>query len=541
MGSTSVRDVGSLFGGLNVQAQDIMAGRLSNNIPTKTMGDSASFKDFLDTGKTSAEKEPAVAVKSSESKADTKPADKENDTSDRIAGEDKLPARRTEGTDEKQVEDEKTGDSETIPVQKTKGEGLDTKSGMFSDAELLAAVESLVQVATSFLEQVCEILEITPEEAQDILADMNLEETDLLDPGQLNAFALRAMGAEDSLSLLTNETHYEQFQDVNEALKTVLAADSGINGLNVYELKQVIDKNPVQNIDIPDKDTYAYAKPEPVMHDDIPEEAPTVIAENDENPVPVKTKAEALPVEEKRNVPDRKADMETESSDIRQLSTEEGNTLGAEALIKNSARGGENRGNERRGGGSENRNETMNFQNQFQNVLTRDIQAEAAFAESPMPQTVSTREIANQIMDYMRSQVKPDMQSLEMQLHPASLGTIQINLVHRDGSITANFIAQDEQVRAVLENQMIQLQERFEEQGIKVNSIEVSVGTGAFEQNLEQQGHQEEEQAANTPRRVRRLQLGPDFAAEDIEQLEGDDRIAAEMMAANGTTMDVQA
>ena len=183
----------------------------------------------------------------------------------------------------------------------------------------------------------------------------------------------------------------------------------------------------------------------------------------------------------------------------------------------------------------------MNFQNQFQNVLTRDIQAEAAFAESPMPQTVSTREIANQIMDYMRSQVKPDMQSLEMQLHPASLGTIQINLVHRDGSITANFIAQDEQVRAVLENQMIQLQERFEEQGIKVNSIEVSVGTGAFEQNLEQQGHQEEEQAANTPRRVRRLQLGPDFAAEDIEQLEGDDRIAAEMMAANGTTMDVQA
>jgi flagellar hook-length control protein FliK len=93
----------------------------------------------------------------------------------------------------------------------------------------------------------------------------------------------------------------------------------------------------------------------------------------------------------------------------------------------------------------------------------------------------------------------------------------------------------------VLENQMIQLQERFEEQGIKVTSIEVSVGTHSFEENLEQQGQNEEQQAQNAPRRVRRLQLGPDFGAEDIEELEGDDRIAAEMMAANGGTMDVQA
>ena len=87
---------------------------------------------------------------------------------------------------------------------------------------------------------------------------------------------------------------------------------------------------------------------------------------------------------------------------------------------------------------------------------------------------------------------------------------------------------------------MIQLQERFEEQGIKVNSIEVSVGSQAFEQNMEQQGHREEQQAANAPKRVRRLTLGPDFIAEDLEELEGDDRIAAEMMAANGGTMDVQ-
>ncbi len=175
----------------------------------------------------------------------------------------------------------------------------------------------------------------------------------------------------------------------------------------------------------------------------------------------------------------------------------------------------------------------QNFEQNIQGI-SQEIQA------APQTTAVTAQDIANQILDYMRSQVKPDMQTLEMQLHPASLGNIQINLIHRDGALTASFACQDEQVRAVLENQMIQLQERFEEQGIKVTSIEVSVGANGFEENLQQQGDAEQQQAQNAPKRVRRLQLGPDFGAEDIEELEGDDRIAAEMMAANGGTMDVQ-
>ncbi|MBR6302352.1 MAG: flagellar hook-length control protein FliK, partial [Lachnospiraceae bacterium] len=165
---------------------------------------------------------------------------------------------------------------------------------------------------------------------------------------------------------------------------------------------------------------------------------------------------------------------------------------------------------------------------------------EADFA-GQIREAVSPQEIANQIMDYMRSQVKPDMQSLEMQLHPASLGNIQINLVHKDGAVTANFIAADEQVRAVLENQMIQLQERFEEQGIKVNSIEVSVGAQLSDQNLSEGSGENKESESKDKNKVRKISFASDFEDEDLEGLEDDERIAAEMMAANGQTMDARA
>ena len=98
---------------------------------------------------------------------------------------------------------------------------------------------------------------------------------------------------------------------------------------------------------------------------------------------------------------------------------------------------------------------------------------------------VDTQDIMRQIMDYMKVQLKPETTSLEMQLHPANLGTLQIQMATKGGSLTANFITQNEAVKAALESQMVQLQQSFEEQGIKVNSIEVTVQPHAFEQDLE--------------------------------------------------------
>ncbi len=537
MGSTSIKDVGSLFGTLNIGAQDLMANKISNNISTTATSDSASFKSFLSASSNAEEKEAGDVKAQNDIKAE-KPASKEKDTSDRIAGEDKADAGKTTATNEKQVDknaaDDSQTDNEEVAVNETevRGKGLYEKSGFTAEMEI-EALDAFSELAASFLIQVSEILNITPEEAQDILADMDIEATDLLDTANLSAFALRAMGAEDSLSLLTNETQFEQFQNVNEALKTLLSQPSDIEGLDVaalkdlYEQQMAVTENTEGTVEVKDSEASALeVNVSETVHEEV---GPVVIKE------------ETVPLEKEPETKKVSASSDqAKDSELKQVTTSEGSTLGAETNLRASMRDNEN---SRRQGHGEQKNNGENqgvFSNPFTENFNAQVQGTESFSNVQAPIT-TPQEIANQIMDYMRSQVKPDMQTLEMQLHPASLGNVQISLVHKDGNITANFTCQDEQVRAVLENQLIRLQERFEEQGIKVNSIEVSVGTHGFEQNLEQQGHQEEQQASQAPRRVRRLQLGPDFGSEDLEELEEDDRIAAEMMAANGTTMDVQA
>lgn len=128
----------------------------------------------------------------------------------------------------------------------------------------------------------------------------------------------------------------------------------------------------------------------------------------------------------------------------------------------------------------------------------------------------NTQEIMNQILDYMKLQLNADTTNLEMQLHPASLGTLQIQLASKAGVVTANFIAQNEAVKAALEVQMVQLKEQFEEQGIKVESIQVTVQTHEFERNLDEQGRGRNQQPEKK-NRTRRINLNGSLSAEDSE------------------------
>ena len=158
---------------------------------------------------------------------------------------------------------------------------------------------------------------------------------------------------------------------------------------------------------------------------------------------------------------------------------------------------------------------------------------------SAMDETLQTdtENIMRQIMDYMKVQVKPDMSELEMQLHPASLGNLQIHLSSRGGVVTAQFIAQSETVRAALETQMVRLQESFEQQGVKIEAIEVTVQTHMFERNLDEQSENRQEQQTTRSRGIRRLRRVQDTETEQ-EVMTHEEELAAAIMEADGGTID---
>ena len=184
-------------------------------------------------------------------------------------------------------------------------------------------------------------------------------------------------------------------------------------------------------------------------------------------------------------------------------------------------------------------NETFNF---AQNVME---QLKTAVSKLTEPQTVSytsdTQSIMDQMQEALKLTMKDDSTEMEMQLHPASLGNVHVQVASRDGVITASFTTQNETVKAALESQIVTLKENLNEQGIKVEAVEVTVASHAFERNLSDEGNTSKEQQNGKRKTVRRInlaELSDDF---DETQMEEQDIIAADMMKKNGNTVDYTA
>ena len=105
--------------------------------------------------------------------------------------------------------------------------------------------------------------------------------------------------------------------------------------------------------------------------------------------------------------------------------------------------------------------------------------------------------------------------------------------------MTAVFTTENEMVRAALESQMVTLKENFAQQGIKVEAVEVTVASHAFEQNLNgDESHANEQSAPEKRRGSRRITLSDLTMDNPEEELSDEDRIVAEMMRENGNTVD---
>ena len=177
---------------------------------------------------------------------------------------------------------------------------------------------------------------------------------------------------------------------------------------------------------------------------------------------------------------------------------------------------------------------------QFVNQLTEAIDNAAGSSSS---YGVNGQEILRQITDYIRVHVNVETTEMELQLHPASLGNIKVQLASTEGALTAIFTTENEAVKAALEAQLVQLKENFAQQGLKVESVEVNVSTQGFERSLDQQEQQGQNQfqEANGRNRSRRIRLNGIDGTEDVlpEDMAEEDRIVADMMIRNGNSVDI--
>ncbi len=92
-------------------------------------------------------------------------------------------------------------------------------------------------------------------------------------------------------------------------------------------------------------------------------------------------------------------------------------------------------------------------------------------------------EITNQIVEQIKVLIKPDMTSMELQLNPEHLGKISLSLNEKDGVITAQFTTQTQIAKEAIEGQLQFLRDNLNNQGLKVESIEVAIAEYNFDQS----------------------------------------------------------
>lgn len=355
------------------------------------------------------------------------------------------------------------------------------------------------EAADKMLSDTAEELSVTEEELLSVLQSLSLKPADLLTKEGLQQVVLAVSGETDFANFLTDETMFTTLQNLCGELQTTLSNLADELGISQDEVQDFLTA-------LADKAGDASALQAEVLST---EEFSTEETEDAVTDVEKGSDTESITGDKTAsevNVPGKETGKQTE----KETSGEEKSFTGDKA-----------------------------FDNFTQSFKTGQTQNTQAAAEVTPHFDVETENIIRQITDYMRGNVTDGVSEMDMQLHPASLGSVHIHLEAKEGVLTAQFTAQNESVKAALESQMIQLKDSFEEQGLTVESIEVMVSSQKFDQSYEEaESHANDTGSRSGRQRTRRA--GLHVSMED-EELSDEEILAKEVLKGQGSTVEFTA
>lgn len=411
-------------------------------------------------------------------------ANLKNDVSDKDMSKKDI---KSEDKVESKVEETKSNSAEEDKAEKTKETKAEDKTVEEDAAKIEEMPEENIQAITQMLEQImqaiAQILETPVENVEEAIANLGLELGDVADVTNIPDIVVELTDAESTMDIMTDEKLYETVKEITDVVKET-----------TVEVAKELEVEPQELPEIAQKVVQDVVKPQEA----------------------------------------EKPQIEVAVSETKPETTEE-NTLQQQVLTVDTK--GQKSEADSEEEGKQNPENQINFTT---NVAETAKEAPVAEVESPVASYTTAKDIINQVTDSIKTEIKADMNELEINLHPASLGNVKVQIINRDGVISANFTAQNDVVKEALESQLIDLKESMNEHGIKVEAIEVTVESHAFDENLSQQSDREAKEAEEIEAKKKKTRsINRDDLIEDIEEEADDDiRLAREMMMANGGTVD---
>lgn len=134
-------------------------------------------------------------------------------------------------------------------------------------------------------------------------------------------------------------------------------------------------------------------------------------------------------------------------------------------------------------------NQGLIFQQNLDNQIGANQKVEGNAAQTN--QARETYNVPQQIVEQAKLLQRGTDSQMIIKLNPEHLGQLSLKVsVNGNGGVTATFHTDNAQVRAILETTMTQLRQQLDEQGIKVDNVEVHTGLpdGQLPQDQGQQG-----------------------------------------------------
>lgn len=342
-------------------------------------------------------------------------------------------------------------------------------SDVNSKADNKDVTDTVKEVCEDIKDAIKEEFDVSDEDIKVAMELLGLTALDLLSTAKV-AELIEQLTGTDALTLITNEDMMQSFNNIINVVDEANADIAGMLGVKTEEVGIVLGQNDIAPV-VNSEDT---AKQDNVKESD---------AKNaDDNINQTVDNQESL-----SEVLAKK--ITTESDGKAKNNMSESNEANNKVTYADVAD-----------------NMISNITDTFADIITEDIS------------TLKEADIVNQVIDSVKLMASRELTSMKVMLNPEHLGSVHITVTARNGIVSAQIAAQNEQVKTALENQMVTLREQFESQGLKVDAVEITVMAHSFEagQNF---GQSESERKQGESKVHRKLDLSSfdDELEEDLE------------------------
>lgn len=442
---------------MTVQSVNLMSLATANTKSTATTNRECGFESFL-----------ASSSKSEQLTNDTMQESataKNNVTTNKQKPVDEISydanTKQNMNVQEKQSISTEAVDRGTMDSLSEGGEIIDNsqETALLPEDVLAKILSVLNEIVTAFQATV----QIDEQQLLDATEALQFNVTDFFEPERIKELYLQVQGMETT-ELLTNESLYQTVEQLQTELLNLLEN----SGLEQLLIQDDIDPNQF-DLSLFSEQIVEFVKTVTVT-EDIVQNTEVVIA----------------------------FERETVQTDLRQVRNSEADYITtAESLVDEVSEGIENDDTgfdqrEQQGAfESDNRFEqaTMFLQKLVSSAKTTDVEG-----IQQLNGDFELYDIARQIIDQVKIQIRPDNTRMELQLNPEHLGKVELEITSKNGELSARLNVQNDHVKEAVESQMQVLRETLEIQGLKVENIEVTVAEFGFRFQDENAGTEQQQQ-----------------------------------------------